>query len=218
MPYKPLSEIVNLAPHPWPTKVALEPGDLSLFAPMGLGLGAPMVLFPWDKPESLASRGNYYGFQERGTHPIKDAPRSNPCGGLVYFDNNLTKKQFDTLLKVLEVYAQAEKFLVFAQESEDPNEDGYLTQARVMSISALGMFGAAGGEEFSAQTISLGEFLWRFMENERARWGTGMSGKLEGLFGGDGDWARESLCFGFMVENSYQAIFRIWSRAWLVTK
>ena len=36
--------------------------------------------------------------------------------------------------------------------------------------------------------------------------------------GGDGDWAKESLCFGLMVENGYQGVYRIWSRAWLVTK
>jgi hypothetical protein len=34
----------------------------------------------------------------------------------------------------------------------------------------------------------------------------------------DGDWAKESLCFGFMMENEYHGICRIWTRAWLVTK
>lgn len=37
-------------------------------------------------------------------------------------------------------------------------------------------------------------------------------------FGGDGEWARESLAFGFLVENQYHSIYRIWTRAWLVTK
>jgi hypothetical protein len=35
-------------------------------------------------------------------------------------------------------------------------------------------------------------------------------------FGGDGERAKESLAFGFMVENAYYGVYRIWSRAWLV--
>ena len=38
------------------------------------------------------------------------------------------------------------------------------------------------------------------------------------MFGGDGDWAKEELAFGCMVENVDLGIYRIWSRAWLVTK
>ena len=36
--------------------------------------------------------------------------------------------------------------------------------------------------------------------------------------GGDGDMADEVLAFGFMVENSYYGIYRIWGRAWLIKK
>ena len=45
----------------------------------------------------------------------------------------------------------------------------------------------------------------------------GQGDRLRGLFGGDGDFAREELAFGFMVENDYHHVYRIWSRAWLVT-
>jgi hypothetical protein len=41
---------------------------------------------------------------------------------------------------------------------------------------------------------------------------------IGGTFGGDGDWAKERLCFGVMVENSSWMAYRIWSRAWLITK
>jgi hypothetical protein len=58
----------------------------------------------------------------------------------------------------------------------------------------------------------------QFIAAERERWGTGMSSALRGTFGGDGDWAKESLCFGLMVENPYYGVYRVWSRAWLVTK
>jgi hypothetical protein len=52
------------------------------------------------------------------------------------------------------------------------------------------------------------------------RWGTS-SFEDKGLykkFGGDGDMKREELAFGLIVENEYYGIYRIWSRAWLVTK
>ncbi len=68
------------------------------------------------------------------------------------------------------------------------------------------------------QPHPLGEIAWQFLENQRERWGSGFSSRLSGLFGGDGDWAKEELCFGFMVENGYNAVYRLWSRAWLVTK
>jgi hypothetical protein len=68
------------------------------------------------------------------------------------------------------------------------------------------------------QPMPLKDALWRFIELEREIWGSGMSRQLRGLFGGDGDWAKESLCFGFLVENNDQGIYRLWSRAWLVTK
>ncbi|MEI9999893.1 MAG: hypothetical protein WDO13_12425 [Verrucomicrobiota bacterium] len=45
-----------------------------------------------------------------------------------------------------------------------------------------------------------------------------MSSQLRGTFGGDGDWAKESLCFGLLVENNDLGVYRLWSRAWLVTK
>lgn len=63
------------------------------------------------------------------------------------------------------------------------------------------------------------EAFWGFMENERRKYGLYFgSPKLSGLFGGDGDFAQEELCFGFMTENHYHGVYRIWSRAWLVTK
>ena len=42
--------------------------------------------------------------------------------------------------------------------------------------------------------------------------------RIDGKMGGDGDYAVEELSFGFMLENEYNQVYRIWSRAWLVTK
>lgn len=66
--------------------------------------------------------------------------------------------------------------------------------------------------------LTMAEAMWAFVEHEKKEWGTFWGEKLETTFGGDGDFAREDLSFGFMIENADEGIYRIWSRAWLVTK
>ena len=57
-------EFVKLAPAVWSGEsLDIQPGDLSLFAPMGNGLGAPMIIRPWDNLEEVTSRGAHYGVQ-----------------------------------------------------------------------------------------------------------------------------------------------------------
>ena len=63
------------------------------------------------------------------------------------------------------------------------------------------------------------DFLWAFLVGQAREFGTGMgSPKLAGVLGGDGNFTQEKLSFGLMVENAYYHVYRIWSRAWLVTK
>ena len=69
-----------------------------------------------------------------------------------------------------------------------------------------------------AEPVTIGALVHRFIELQRERWGTGFSSALRGTLGGDGDWAKESLAFGLMVENGYWGVYRLWSRPWLVTK
>lgn len=68
---------------------------------------------------------------------------------------------------------------------------------------------------FQPQQLTQEEALFAFFEEQRDAYS---GGRLDGLFGGDGDYAYESLCFGLMLENAYHKVFRVWSRAWLVTK
>ncbi len=99
-------------------------------------------------------------------------------------------------------------------------------QMRIVTSSALYlMYRAiddAGSRAFPEQELTLREALWAFIEHEKERWGTSFTQDEEkglmGLFGGDGDFAREQLAFGFMIENGDTGVYRIWSRAWLVTK
>ncbi|MEX0910357.1 MAG: hypothetical protein WDZ73_01220 [Candidatus Paceibacterota bacterium] len=191
-------------------KTGVDPADLNQFAPHGNGV---------------------YGYQEGMTNPFKTAPPQDDIGGLLHFGNRVSREDFNSLMSITGVCPQWVKkngrecrdYAVFYQESENPSRDGYLAQMRIVSKFALRyMFDFITEAEYAAfddQELSKSDALWSFMENERSKYGTHFgSAKLDGKFGGDGDFAQEELCFGFMVENNYYRVYRIWSRAWLVTK
>jgi hypothetical protein len=66
----------------------------------------------------------------------------------------------------------------------------------------------------------MAEYVARFVGEQRRKWKEPDDGdfprSLDGRFNGDG--AREALCFGLMVENPPCGVYRVWSRAWLVSK
>lgn len=188
-------------------KTGVDPADLTKFAPHGNGV---------------------YGYQEGMIDPFKTAPSQDDTGGLLHFGNNTPREDFDALMSITGVrprWYQREPcdYAVFYQESENPARDGYLAQMRIVSKFALRhMFGSITEAEyarFEDRQLSMSDVLWDFMENECKKYGTYFGApKLNGLFGGDGNFAQEELCFGFMVENNYYRVYRLWSRAWLVTK
>jgi hypothetical protein len=202
----------RVSPPLWPDReLEVQPGDLSKFAPHGNGV---------------------YGFQGReGANLFTSAPRQEPNGGVIYFANDISKDDFDAMMRIFGVHRphrqrQSKDYAIFAEASGQPGKDGYLTQMRIVSKFGLRfMYRAldeAGYETFPDQDMTMVEALWAFIMAEKKRWGTSFmddeKNGLGGLFGGDGDFAREELSFGFMVENDYNHIYRIWSRAWLVTK
>lgn len=207
-----LGDRIRISPPIWDNNtVSMNPGDFSRLLPQGNGV---------------------YGYQEpdRG-HPLKGAPQQEACGGVVYFGNGISKEDFEALMRIMGVqpawFAKPSKdFAVFTAESREPGKEGYLTQMRVASKFALRfMFGTLAEADYDAfpdQGVTMVEALWAFIEHERECCGTSFTQDeergLSGLFGGDGDFAREELAFGFMVENDYHHVYRIWSRAWLVTK
>jgi hypothetical protein len=86
-----------------------------------------------------------------------------------------------------------------------------------------GRFVALSAINLADQPISIGEYIAEFVASQRLKWNDPeapwrFSYRLSGKFGGDGDFAKEALCFGFMEENRPYSVYRIWSRAWLVTK
>ncbi len=177
---------------------------------------------PWDNLDDLAKQGSYYGLDRRTGHPLLDAPLTGSSGGTVYFDGSPDKNDIDALLRLLTVHSDSTDYAVFLGEAKDPGQERFLTQMRLISQFALrSLFGAKIDGECShltTQTVSIGDLIWKFIEDQQREYGKGYSAQLDGLFGGDGDWAKEKLAFGFLVENEYQGVYRLWSRAWLVTK
>lgn len=218
-----LSEILTLAPAVWPgPPLDVQPGDLTKFAPSGMGLGAPMVLLPWDRLEDLKNRPSWYGYDTPSAHPFRNAPANTPTGGILYFDNRPEREEWEAVLSFLRVHTKEQEYAAFWERSQKPSEERYVEQLRLIPGWGLEMFGVEAGPQTAhllAQKVDLGDALWAFLENQEKLYArTSYPWELSGILGGDGDWARESLAFGFMVENQDRGVYRIWSRAWLVTK
>lgn len=201
-----LGNRVKVSPPLYDKKLNIQPGDLTKFAPYGNGV---------------------YGYQNPcGGNPFMTAPSQEASGGVVYFGCRINKDDFKALLRFVGVKSDYKDYVIFVGESEEPGKDGYLVQIRVVTKFGLRfMFDAISSAEydkFPEQQLTIGEVLEGFVTHEMKRWGTWFTQDeekgLAGLFGGDGDFAREELAFGFMVENEYNGVYRIWSRAWLVTK
>lgn len=192
-----------ISPAIWHGKeLQVQPGDLSKFTPYGNGV---------------------YGYQRNSFEPIRGDPSQEETGGFIYFGNGVRKEDFEGFLRIMNVKAKHKDYATFVQESSNPVEDRYFKQMRLISRFGLRfMFGAIDDREyntFKEQELSIGEALWEFMKAEKARFGTSFGDpRIEGKMGGDGNYAREELSFGFMLENEYHHVYRIWSRAWLVTK
>ena len=219
-----IDSFVKVYPREWPEDKELElyPGDLEKFAVPGVGISGPFPIRPWGNPLE-DDPSDFYSFQRITGHPIKDASKNEPTGGVLYFGGTPRKEDIEALYRLLNVRTHLKDYAAFVEHSLDPVEDRYLVQMRIVSRFALKyLFRALDGddyESFPAQKRDIGEVLWQFIEDQQDTWGTGMNSyNIRGTMGGDGDFAKEELAFGFMVENEYHSVYRIWSRAWLVTK
>lgn len=214
---------VQILPNVWPGKpLPVQPGDVTQFVPMGCCFGGPVMMRPWDTLQDAVSAGSYYAGKGHSFHPLHGAPVTEARGGVLYFDAGENADKVMGALELMGAPLLLKDYAVFVSESRNPQEDGFLVHCRVMPWSSLGhLFGAAADAVpgvTKAQPMSLGDLMRGFIQLAEQRWGTGMNPDLYGCMGGDGDWAKESLCFGFMMENEYHSVCRIWSRAWLVTK
>jgi len=196
-------EKLIISPEVWPgNDIHVQPGDLSKFASYGNGV---------------------YGYQDQSLKPITGDPPQEEAGGLIYFGNGVERKDFEVFLRMMNIRADDKDYAAFVKESSGPIKERYFKQMRLISRFGLRfMFDAIDSSEydtFKEQELSIGEALLEFMKSEKVRFGIFFGdSRIDGKMGGDGHYAREELSFGFMLENSYHQIYRIWSRAWLVTK
>jgi hypothetical protein len=172
--------------------------DLSKWAPQG---------------ESL------YGTKPQELNPFKFPIPTSDTAGLVCFGPKIKKPDFKALMRVLDVSDGVRTgYKFFELESQNPIQERYLRQLRLVSDFGL-QFAFDEKENVPGPYESSHERMWQFMQEEISKYGTCFGNEaIAGKAGGDGDYEQEALGFGFMVENSYYGIYRIWSRAWLCTK
>jgi len=184
---------------------------------------------PGDLSQFLANQSaRYLDANAHGmyTNPILTAALYEGKGGTILFDNHIDPSDLETSMKAIvmvEPPGALRSYVVYANESKNPKEDNYLRQLRFVSFFAMEhLFRAISheqAEKLPLQPWLLTEAVRDFVQSERQFWGTGFGApKLERLFGGNANSAREELSFGLQVENVYHGVFRLWSRAWLVTK
>ena len=215
-----IADWVQISPAVWSTKrVPVQPGDLRRFAPMGRGRIGPV---PPDLDDSGAAPGNpdLFSLTAHHSHPLLDAPITEPTGGTLYLDGEPDTGDLAATLRLLGVPADATDYAAFISQTKNPAEDRYLTQLRIVRRVALAALYDALSEaelrSFQRQPLSVGALIGKFIETEQQHWGTGLSPKLSERFGNPGQRFRATLAFGLMIENAFYGVYRLWSRAWLL--
>jgi hypothetical protein len=215
-----IADWVQISPAVWSTKrVPVQPGDLRRFAPMGRGRIGPV---PPDLDDSGAAPGNpdLFSLTAHHSHPLLDAPITEPTGGTLYLDGEPDAADLAAALRLLGVPADATDYAAFVSHAKQPAEDRYLAQLRIVRRVALAALYDALSEaelrSFQRQPLSVGALIGKFIETEQQHWGTGLSPKLSKRFGNPGQRFRATLAFGLMIENAFYGVYRLWSRAWLL--
>ena len=217
-----IGSFLRISPAVWPGRTLdVQPGDLARFAPMGNGLArsGPLPMFEGDEWEDAERRTAFYDFHPHSAHPFAGAPRTEAEGGAVYFDDGCRPDDLAAIWRLLGLRVKETDYAAFVHESQDPYRDRYVTQLRIVSQFAMRhLYGALErDEQLPTQPLALGDALAQFVTYHQEEFEAGRY-DLTGTLGGDGDWAYESLAFGFLVENAYHHVYRIWTRPWLITK
>jgi hypothetical protein len=207
----------------WPGRpLPMMPGDFSRIVPHGVALSVTPILRPWDDPVRAMSMPDYYGLEPVRMDPLGAAPLTDALGGVIYFDQWRPQEWLDGAFSCMGVHLDDRDYGVFQGEGANFLRDRYLDQVRIASKRALGhLFGIGAAElaQIPTQPVSIGDYIRQFFAEQNCKWTDWSSDRtIHGVAGGDGDWAKEALGFGFMVENGYWGVYRLWSRAWLATK
>ncbi|HEX5211801.1 MAG TPA: hypothetical protein VFW22_08725 [Pseudolabrys sp.] len=151
-------------------------------------------------------------------HPFRFDPKINAGGGLIYFDEYAGLSELKASLHLMGVLTDMTEYAAFAASSANPVEDDFLDQLRLISHYTLENGYFAKTKNLRPQSLSLWQAIEAFIVGQRRKWQSTSDLSLVGTRGGDNDSAKETLGFGFMVEDTEWSIYRIWSRSWLVTK
>ncbi len=174
----------------------------------------------------------------KGETPIKNAPLYQENERVFRFGpSDIDKMRFYLLLSILglddtmnpalkrNLIGNSIDYVVVYQKSKNPTVDRYLAQMRIIAPIALHTTFRAITmnqiKQFPFQQKTCTDLMLDFMEQEKKSWGVAPSNgehRLEGLFGGDGDWKRESLRFNLMIEDDWGNVIRFWSDACLLRK
>ena len=215
-----IADWVQISPSVWSTKsVPVQPGDLGRFAPMGRGrIGT--VPADLDEFGEAAANPDVFSLTAHHSHPLLDAPLTEPTGGTLYLDGEPNADELAATLRLLGVPADASDYAAFVSHAKKPAEERYLTQVRIVRRVALAALYDALSEaelrSFPKQRLTVGALIGKFIETEQQRWGVGLSPQLSERFGNPGQRFRATLAFGLMIENAFYGVYRLWSRAWLL--
>jgi hypothetical protein len=206
---QPIEQLIDIYSPLWPGRIlAVQPGDLQLFAPSGV---VDLDLRAGRLP-GREGRGN------RPADPVRAAPLTEPAGGAVYIQGQPAPADVAGLMRLLRVDAAAADYAAFVVRAADPLEERYLTQLRLIRVPALAaIYQALSPDEirlFPDQRLTIGELVPAFIADEQQRW------SARPLQPSPVDPAEprvmQALAFGFMVENAHYGVYRIWSRVWLL--
>lgn len=185
-------EQLPISPPMFDPKLKVDPGNLEEYAPMGTGI---------------------YGYKEYDFDPKAAVHIHENEGGLIFFDDHVAREQLMATLAVMGV-REDKQYLAFAKISEQPIVDNYLAELRLVSSMALrSHFGVGDQTKVQDMELTIPEAVWQFMEHQKHA-----PKASPDRFGTDGYWTMPALGFGFMIENSYFGIYRVWSRIWHVTR
>jgi len=175
---------------------------------------------PWGAAASACCRPELFSLTAHHSQPLLDAPITEPTGGTLYLDGEPNAEDLAATLRLLGVPAAATDYAAFVSHVQKPAEERYLTQVRIVRRVALAalydVLSEADLRSFPRQKLTVGGLIAKFIETEQQRWGTSLSTQLSKCFTNPGQRFCATLAFGFMIENAFYGVYRIWSRAWLV--
>jgi hypothetical protein len=94
---------------------------------------------PPDLDESGAAPGNpdLFSLTAHHSHPLLDAPITEPTGGTLYLDGEPNAEDLAAALRLLSVPAAATDYAAFVSHVQKAAEERYLTQVRIVRRVAL---------------------------------------------------------------------------------